>query len=151
MTSKYATPTVYAPTPKALNRVWEGVAIRGADECWLWQRAQDRKGYGKMTWVVLPGTNGNQPRQANTLAHRLVWMAVNGPIPEGFQVDHLCRVRACCNPLHLRLLTRSENASDNSYRRQTHCKRGHEFTPENTRLRRGGQRACRTCERVRPA
>lgn len=41
--------------------------------------------------------------------HRHVWEQHNGPIPEGYEVDHKCRNRACCNIDHLQLLGISEH------------------------------------------
>ncbi|WP_163365782.1 HNH endonuclease signature motif containing protein, partial [Enterobacter asburiae] len=41
--------------------------------------------------------------------HRFVWESVNGPVPDGMDVDHICRNRLCCNINHLRLASRSEN------------------------------------------
>lgn len=49
--------------------------------------------------------------------HRTMWRLRRGEIPEGYEVDHLCRNRACCNVEHLRLLERSDHKSvTNSYR-----------------------------------
>lgn len=53
-------------------------------------------------------------------------------------VDHICRIRSCCNPQHLRVVTTQTNATDNSgsksaqNKRKTHCPKGHEFNEENT-------------------
>jgi len=62
---------------------------------------------------------------------------------------HSCDNPPCCNPSHLWLGTQAENLADASAkgrlkRTSTHCKRGHEFTPENTYLSNGG-RGCRQC------
>jgi hypothetical protein len=46
------------------------------------------------------------------LAHRLAWELAFGPIPPGLQVDHVCRVRLCVNPAHLRLATQKQNAEN---------------------------------------
>lgn len=88
-------------------------------------------------------------------AHRLVYELTHGPIPNGLQIDHLCRVRDCVNPDHLEAVTQQENlarkparARDGKPRRAsaTHCRKGHEMTPENTYWWRD-QRRCRTCMR----
>jgi hypothetical protein len=83
------------------------------------------------------------------LLHRLTYELFTGlPIPEGLQIDHLCRNRACVKPTHLEPVTMQENLnrgeSRNVYR--THCRNGHEFTEENTYIHpTGGSRTCRTC------
>ena len=86
-------------------------------------------------------------------AHRVVYEILVGPIPVGLELDHLCRNRACVNPDHLEPVTTRTNLlrgySPWACRaRQTHCKRGHEFTPENTYGTGDGRRYCRTCRRA---
>lgn len=96
------------------------------------------------------------------LAHRLVYTALAGDIPDGLQLDHLCRVRHCVNPDHLEPVTQSENnrrsgAAISAVRRmqanataakrtKTHCQRGHPFDLFNTRIEATGQRRCRACK-----
>lgn len=106
--------------------------------CHFWPGATDMRGYGKMS------------RNGRTVsAHRWYWIQAKGPIPEGLQLDHLCRNRRCCNPEHLELVTNRENQLRGNHpnmvaHRENRCRRGHEMTPENTyRSRRGRQ--CRTC------
>lgn len=103
-------------------------------DCWLWTGNLVR-GYGQIKV-------DNKP----LYTHRVAYELVVGPIPEGLTLDHLCRTTVCCNPAHLEPVTMEENL-----RRQgaskTHCKRGHEFSPENTRIGPHGKRVCRTCHR----
>ena len=84
--------------------------------------------------------------------HRYAWELVNGPIPKGMVMDHLCRVRACCNPDHLRIVTQTVNVTENvvgsNWQLQaakTHCFKGHLLDEKNTRVDKKGHRYCRTC------
>lgn len=106
------------------------------DACVVWTGKLNQDGYGQ---------------------HRLVWKAVGGPPPGGkgsarMTLDHLCRNRACVNPAHLELVPHRVNVlrGDTPAARkaaQTHCVKGHEFTPENTYRRPEGERECRACRR----
>jgi len=112
--------------------------------CWLWMGAYDRGGYGRF---FLWGEN--------CTAHRVSYEMHKGAIPEGLQIDHLCRVHCCVNPDHLDVVTQQENLRRERVHRPTitHCKYGHEFNDENTRIYTRSdkfrQRMCRTCERLR--
>jgi hypothetical protein len=83
------------------------------------------------------------------MAHRVAYELVIGQIPAGLELDHLCRNVVCVNPAHLEPVTRAENMRRRSAA-QTHCKHGHEFTPENTYYywHGGRHRACRACGRA---
>lgn len=88
---------------------------------------------------------------AGKSVHRLAYVRWVGPIPDGLELDHLCRVRSCCRPSHLEAVTHRENtlrspitpAARNA--KKTHCDYGHEFTVENTYRMRAGGRSCRAC------
>lgn len=107
----------------------------GEGGCWVWTGATSR-GYGNFT------PNG---RGSWTTAYRWSYEHHVGPVPEGLELDHLCRNRACVNPAHLEPVTHLENRQRAALAK-THCKNGHEFTPENTYQRKDRVgRNCRTC------
>lgn len=70
--------------------------------CMMWQGAKNSRGYGVQN--VHTATKTRQ-----TGSHRAAWLAFEGDIPDGLQIDHLCRVRACVNTKHMRLVTWAEN------------------------------------------
>lgn len=120
--------------------------VQKTSSCWLWRGARYPTGYGHTGLFMELGHGG--------YVHRLSYIWANGPIPQGHQVDHLCRVAACLNPDHLEAVTprtnilRSPNHVAAINARKTRCNRGHPFSPENTR-RDGKGRTCRTCARDR--
>lgn len=129
-------PTPITPGDDRLpERFWSKVTV-SEDGCWLWIGAKLNDGYGL------------RKREGRTwLAHRDAYEHLVGPIPDDLETDHLCRVRECCNPAHLELVTHAENLRRRS-EAQTHCKHGHEFTEANTyRRKTDGARSCRECGR----
>lgn len=115
----------------------------GADSCWEWTGSLSSGGYGRTHFAG-----------ATIVVHRMAYEAHVGPIPEGLQIDHLCRNRACCNPAHLEPVTAQVNILRGetiaaSRAAQTHCVNGHEFTERNTRIRDGRHRTCIECTRIR--
>lgn len=82
------------------KRLWAKVDVKEPDECWLWLASKSR-GYGRISCAY-----------STLRAHRVVWELTYGPIPEGMCVLHRCDSKACCNPKHLFLGTRLDNARD---------------------------------------
>lgn len=110
--------------------------------CWLWKGGINSRGYG-VVWVN--GANGNKR------AHQVFYGQLVGPVQAGLVLDHICRVRHCCNPKHMRQITAVQNVMCGNgitakNTKKTHCKKGHELTHENTYYVSGGERRCRICE-----
>jgi hypothetical protein len=109
--------------------------------CWPWTGYHDRKGYGRIS---------REGRSAG--AHRAAYELAIGPIPDGFQLDHLCRNPPCINPLHLEPVTSAENTRRGetgiNNRSKTHCPSGHPYDEANTYVNAAsGARCCRICGR----
>jgi hypothetical protein len=95
-----------------------------------------------------PGNRGGYRNVGGDWAHRTSYRLYVGPIPAGFEVDHLCVNPPCINPAHLEAVTPAENKR-RAFERRTHCGSGHAFA-ENARLTPTG-RECRVCHREREA
>lgn len=88
-------------------------------------------------------------------AHRVSVFMSGREIPEGMCVDHICRVRTCVNPDHLRVVTHRQNTIDFGTgpaainARKTHCVHGHPLFGENVKWRKQGKyRECYVCARA---
>lgn len=129
--------------PRLPERFWSKVQTDDSG-CWLWTASLTNGGYGQ----YYPAKN--EPRRA----HRIAYEVLVGPIPVGLVIDHLCRIRRCCNPAHLEPVTHRENTLRGesfvaAYSTTTHCPQGHPYSGTNLRIRPSGRRSCRECERIR--
>lgn len=143
---RHGDPSVVKPpgrTPRPLaDRFWP--KVRKTEACWLWMAYISADGYGRI-YVHETRSYSN--------AHRVAWELVNGTVTEGLVIDHLCRNPACVRPSHLEAVSQRENAyrGDSplvARRWNTHCARGHAYTPANTTLTKRGTRRCRKCRSV---
>lgn len=125
--------------PTGADRLSQNVRPEG--ECLRWTGAHTPTGYGQMRiGGIVMGV------------HRVAYKLSRGLIPEGMEVDHLCRVRDCVNPDHLEAVTHRENLrrSMNPHLRfdVTECIEGHPLSGDNLYRYPDGRRQCRTCRVV---
>lgn len=133
--------------PRLTNRTTMGVltnrlTVDAETGCWNVSGSIASNGYPRMS---------RDGKDVNT--HRVMFENWYGDVPEGAQLDHVCRNHRCCNPEHLEPVTQAENIARGMSPgavavRSNRCRRGHAFTPENTYTKPStGHRMCRTCRR----
>ena len=126
--------------PSVLDRFLAKI-VADPHGCWIWQACTGANGYGQF-WV-----DGRIVK-----AHRWSYEHFVGPIPDGLELDHMCRVRNCVNPHHLEPVTHTENVrrgeGGKHHRAKTHCPQGHPYDGDNTYVWVNGGRRCRICRRA---
>jgi hypothetical protein len=130
-----------------VDRIRESIVVDDATGCWVWQKS-GQYGYGQI-WV---GSRVDGSRR-RLLAHRASYMAFVSAIPDGMQLDHLCRNHGCVNPAHLEPVTCQENvrrgvAPPAVNAAKQSCKRGHPLEGDNIYVH-GNKRYCRACRAIR--
>ncbi len=126
--------------PKDHRRFWKKV-VELPNGCWQWTAAKHDAGYGRFRFA------GKM-----VYAHRWAYETLVGPIPEGLQIDHLCRNPPCVNPSHLEPVTNRENTM-RGLTPKTHCPQGHPYSGDNLGITKdkyayqGKRRFCRQCSR----
>ena len=124
------------------KKIWDQIQIF-EDSCWVWLGSPSGSGYGRVTWE-----GKREP------AHRVIYKLLVGEIPDGLDLDHLCRNRTCVYPNHLDPVPRLVNLwrSPIFNGNRTHCPKGHLRTPENTCIQKRGRyemKSCRECRRIK--
>lgn len=128
----------------AYQQVFEPGKYSVEGDCWIWT--------GFKTWEGYPRT-GAANKGLSQYAHVAAYTLTIGPVPEGLQLDHLCKNRSCINPRHMEPVTPVVNSSRAKWATSTHCIHGHEFTECNTHhyiQKRNGRpaRRCKACHAI---
>ena len=112
-------------------------------ECWIWMGTQDQDGYG----MVRSSASQGPMRRTHRVAYHLVY----GDIPIGMQLDHVCRIRKCCNPLHMDVVTLHENVLRGERHKPwlAECVKCGSDDIAYRKRGNGRNRECRACKRVR--
>lgn len=127
------------PKP-AIDRLLSRV-VKTDDGCW--EYARGARPHDSYRQISVGNVNG---KSVLRYAHRVAYERLVGPIPDGMQLDHLCRNRLCVNPDHLEPVTAQENTR-RATTLITKCPSGHDYDAANTAYARTGQRYCRACKR----
>jgi hypothetical protein len=139
-----ARPVLPIPTLSVADdaRFWAKVTSDG--DCWRFTSNINTAGYGMF-----------RIGKKKYLAHRVSFTALVTTIPDGLTLDHLCRNRACVNPDHLDPVPIGVNTARAArppggwlIPPTSHCRNGHEYTPDNTGVNSNGSRKCWTCRRA---
>lgn len=128
---------------RLIPRFWAKVDKAGSGGCWLWTADKLPTGYGRFSI----NTGG---KTVKLLAHRVAYEWATGPIPDGLELDHLCRTRNCVNPAHLepvshRTNTRRGVGPTALNAQRDVCLRGHPFDTADAL----GARRCSVCQKAR--
>jgi hypothetical protein len=138
-------------TRPLIDRLLAKVNVDPDTGCWIWNGYR-AVGYGQI----------RRGRRGTSLVgtHVAAYEHFVGPVPDGLELDHLCKTPPCCNPRHLEAVTHAENlrrsdipsaggrAMGAIQKAKTQCPKGHEYTDGNTIICQG-KRVCRACKNRR--
>lgn len=133
-TQEFVAPMPPNPNITPLQRFFAKVQI--TDYCWLW------------TGTANPRYGTIRVNKITHYCHRWIYEQVVGPIPTGYDIDHLCRYTLCVNPDHLEAVTHGENIRRGANVR-AFCPKGHPYAGDNVGYHKRGGRWCRACDRAR--
>lgn len=119
-----------------MKNTWDNFVerLQVEDDCLVWTGNLNPDGYGRI-----------MIERKRLWTHRYVWEQCAGTIPDGMEINHLCKRRSCVKFEHLEVLSHPDNVR---YSRKTHCKNGHPFNETYLQTYRGKtteRRACREC------
>lgn len=149
--AKHAAKMEWYPRGRPLEeRLLRRLVCNIQTRCWEWQLKKTEKGYARMV------VDFNGKKWRTKYVHQVAYELYKGTIPDGLQIDHLCRNRSCANPDHLEVVTGYENflrgnrgsAGGVVMKAKTHCKFGHPYDEQNTYVHRS-HRYCKTCHNER--
>lgn len=126
---------------------WSKVRILDMSTCWEYLGGTSLQGYGRV-----------RIDNVSYYSHIVAYTFIKGEIPEGYEIDHICRNRACVNPGHLRAVKPYLNIIENSEgvaaknSKKTQCSKGHQYVEgsyyESKKNNGRVSRVCKICTRT---
>lgn len=121
-------------------RFWDYVDKGGPGGCWLWTGRKTHDGYGRFTLA-------ERDFKSDVYAHVYAYFLTRGKLPQDeMELDHICEVRHCMFPGHLREMTQGDNVRRGLLKPT--CGRGHAMEGANLYFNRYGRRRCKECIKI---
>jgi hypothetical protein len=139
---------------EAINQLKKNTQYK--EDCWVFEGSNNGHGYGQIRV-------DNKLYLVHRLsAHLYLGLDLNNENQRALHKPE-CKYKSCWNPSHLYVGTQQDNIKDSieagtfngwkvsaeNRRMAQVCKRGHEFTKENTYVLPNGKRRCKACRKVR--
>ena len=100
---RHGDPHITLKNHPPIERFMRHIIISANTDCWIWQKARDKDGYGLF-----------KANRKDYRAHRWIFDQINGKIPQGKQISHLCHNKPCVNPDHMEATTHTQNLRQNA-------------------------------------